>query len=288
MAAKDPAGHGRRDTRTPRERVAARLSGSLRPEDVEQLPRKWELLGDVLVLRLPDALRARGAAVAEAYAAELHARTVLEDVGGIAGELREPRMRHLWGDGTETTHVDNGLRYTFDAACIMFASGNNLERKRMGLETRPGERVVDLCAGIGYFTLPVARAGGVVTACELNPRAFAYLERNVRQNGVGDRVQCVLGDCREIAPKGAADRVIVGYLGGTARFLPAAMAALRPEGGRIHFHDAMPVEAVLTRPVEELARAAHGAGRELKGVEARVVKSYAPGIAHVVADARVS
>ncbi|HVL87263.1 MAG TPA: class I SAM-dependent methyltransferase family protein [Candidatus Thermoplasmatota archaeon] len=272
---------------TPFERIDTRLGTVLEPSERAQLPRKWELYGDVLVLRLPAGLHARGREVAEAYAKELMARTVLEDVGGVQGEHREPRMRLLHGTGTETVHREDGLSFAFDVARLMYSSGNNYERKRMGKVVRAGERVVDLFAGIGYFTLPMARAGAHVRAIERNPVAHGYLVENVRRNGLSDRVEAVLGDCREAAPVGVADRVLLGYLGDTRRFLPTAMRALAPGGGALHYHDACPVEAVPARPLEEIAAAARDAGRTLASASTRVVKSYAPGVVHFVTDAVV-
>ena len=44
---------------------------------------------------------------------------------------------------------------------------------------RPGDRIVDIGAGNGEFTLWCARAGATVVAFEPDPLAFACLERNV-------------------------------------------------------------------------------------------------------------
>lgn len=80
-----------------------------------------------------------------------------------------------------------------------------------GLDCR-GETVVDLYAGIGYYTLPLAvhaRAARVV-ACEWNPDACLALRHNVAANGVGDRVEVLFGDNRvttRALPDGMADRV---------------------------------------------------------------------------------
>ena len=73
-----------------------------------------------------------------------------------------------------TTHCENGFLFSLDVSRIMFSSGNGTERKRMALmERRKEERgegeekrvekekeeerrelVVDMFAGIGYFTVP--------------------------------------------------------------------------------------------------------------------------------------
>ncbi len=60
--------------------------------------------------------------------------------------------------------------------------------------------VVDLFAGIGFFTIPmVVKAGaGKVFACEWNPAAVEALQKNVVLNKVEGRVEIREGDCREV------------------------------------------------------------------------------------------
>lgn len=64
------------------------------------------------------------------------------------------------------------------------------------LERAPEERrTADLCAGSGCVGIALAKLYGArVRSIELSETAFAYLERNIALNGVGDRVTAVLGD----------------------------------------------------------------------------------------------
>src|SRR5439155_4008375 len=113
-------------------------------------------------------------------------QTYLEDRSGIHGPLLTPDVRVLWGDGTETVHVEAGVRYALDLAQVMFSAGNIEERSAIAGRIRPGAVVADLFAGIGYFTLPIAARGPAerIYACELNPTSYAYLVRNQRLNRV--------------------------------------------------------------------------------------------------------
>ena len=57
-------------------------------------------------------------------------------------------------DSRWATRTDNGVVYTWDVARSMFCPGNITEKIRVaGFDCR-GETVVDLFAGIGYFSLP--------------------------------------------------------------------------------------------------------------------------------------
>lgn len=255
---------------------------------VEALPGGWQRVGDVLLLRLPDALEPHEAQVAEVYADVLDARAVLQ-VEGAEGELREPRTRHLFGDeDTETTHREDGLAFRLDPAEVLFSAGNHHERHRLTDQVEPGERVVDLFAGIGYFTLPLARAGAEVVACEKNPPSAAYLRQNATLNDLADWVEVREGDAREVAPTGVADRVLMGVFPGTRAFVPTALAALAPEGGTLHYHTTAPEPDACQAAWRELATHPRlvEAPVEAELVQARRVKSYAPNVAHVVLDVR--
>jgi tRNA wybutosine-synthesizing protein 2 len=268
--------------------VRARLANLPEPA-LAALPRRWQRLGRVLVLPLPDALEPWKREIAEAYARELGCEAVVRDTGPIEGAHREPRRELLWGQGTETIVTEGRVRFALDAARLMWSQGNVHERQRIPGLVRPGEVVVDLFAGVGYFSVPIAARAAPwrVVACEENPVAFEYLQRTVALNKVEDIVEPRLGDCREVAPRGEADRVLMGYTVETQEFLPTALAALKPEGGTLHYHEACPAHLWRERPWSRVREAAEGTGRSAKLAGQRVVKNYAPGMVHAVVDAEV-
>jgi tRNA wybutosine-synthesizing protein 2 len=242
----------------------------------------------VLVLPLALELEPWKREVARAYAEALGCGAVVRDLGPIAGAHREPARELLWGASAETVHTEGGVRFALDASRVMWSKGNVHERQRIPRLVQPGELVVDLFAGIGYFAVPVAaKARARVVACEVNPEAFRWLRRNVALNQVKDLVEPRLGDCCEVAPQAQADRVLLGYTVDTEAFLPAALAALKPAGGVLHYHEACPAHLWQQRPWERVAAAAQQAGRRASLLGQRVVKNYAPGRVHVVVDAEV-
>ena len=253
-------------------------------DELARAPGSWAVVGTVVLVEMGDA--PRPAEVGDALLS-LHenADTVLAR-GGIDGTQREPDVTVVAGDGdTETVHTEHGTRYALDLAAVMFSPGNKAERARMGEAVSEGEAVVDMFAGIGYFTLPMARAGARVTAAEINATSFRYLLENAKLNDVHDRVDLYRADCREVAGGVEADRVVMGYYEAW-EYLDAALAALEP-GGVLHMHEATPESLVFERPVERLETAVNDAGRRVEILDRRRVKGYSEGVAHVVVDARV-
>ena len=251
--------------------------------EIDRAPGSWAVVGRVVLVEVGDS--PRPAEVGEALLA-LHgeADTVLAR-GGVSGPTREPDVEVIAGEGdTETVHTEHGTRYALDLAEVTFAPGNKDERARMGEVVAGGERVFDMFAGIGYFTLPMARAGADVTAAEVNPTAFRYLVENAVLNGVEDRVSAFRADCRDVEIEGV-DRVVMGYYD-AYEYLDPALAALGP-GGVVHLHEATPEAELWDRPVSRLREAAARRDRTVEVLDRRTVKSHSPGVAHVVVDARI-
>jgi tRNA wybutosine-synthesizing protein 2 len=96
-----------------------------------------------------------------------------------------------------------------------------------------------------------------------------------------------LGDNREVAPVGIADRVIMGYFGATIRFLPTAFRCLRNNCGVIHFQDKFPDEDVPDRTMEHINNEARKCGLTVNLLKYIKVKSFAPGISHYVFDLEI-
>ncbi|MGI0132208.1 MAG: class I SAM-dependent methyltransferase [Thermoplasmata archaeon] len=255
-----------------------------------QLPQGYHRMGRVLLLRLPASLHDHFRTIGEAYARELGVTTVLRQAGPVVGPERRPTVEVLVEGPTETEVVEHGLRFRFDARRIMFATGNRTERQRAGRLVRPGETVIDLFAGIGYFAIPAALVGRAerVLACEINPEAVRFLKENVALNGVDARVTIVPGDNR-LAPlaSGEADRVFLGYLPTSLPWIPRALRLLRPTGGWLHVHLVADVRGGVDGARTIVERHVACCGGDVRSAQAREVKPYGPGRFHAVVDVKV-
>lgn len=272
---------------TPFDQIKKSLSKNISLDLANKLPDKWEKIGDVVTIRLPSGLNRYRTQIGEKYAEVLHCKTVLQDTSGISGIYREPNVENIYGTkDTETVHKENGIKYKLNPQKIMFSSGNMDERIRMAHVSNKDETVIDLFAGIGYFTLPIAvySKPKKIFACEINPVAYDYLCENIVLNDVTSIVEPLLGDNREIAPKNIADRIIMGYIEKTHRFLPVAIKCLKNNRGAIHYHEVCPNELLPDRPLKNIQEIAEKFDRKAEILTYKHVKSYAPGVSHVVLD----
>jgi len=97
----------------------------------------------------------------------------------------------------------------------------------------------------------------------------------------------LLGDNREVAPEGVADRVLMGYVGTTHEFLPTAFRVLK-DTGIIHYHEVCPLDLLPDRPLQRVKEAAaEFGGITVQDMSLVKVKSYGPKTVHVVVDAKI-
>jgi tRNA wybutosine-synthesizing protein 2 len=274
----------------PVDRVRAAYARLRGPAAAAHLPRGYQRLGRIVLVRLPEEFRPDLPALGRLYAVALGASAVYRSAGAIEGEWRAPRLERLYGEATETEVLEHGVRWRFDVTRVMFARGNKGERARFGRLVRPGEHVVDLFAGIGYFAIPAAKRAPTVrvTAVEANPLSVRYLEENVRANGVPEQVRVLLGDNRAIAlPAGTADRVVLGYLPSAVPWIRIAVPLLRRGGGSLHVHLVVPVRGGLAEAERTVAEELGRQGARIGAMAAREVKAYGPGRLHAVVDTEI-
>ena len=258
-----------------------------------KLPSRWELFSDVAIMPRgsfegPDWAQdgALWEAVARALGVERLAR-----MGEVSGEFRESGVEMLLGEDDWVVRRESGVDYGYAMTRCMFSAGNVNERRRMGEVAGEGEVIVDLYAGIGYYTLPALVHGGAsVHACEWNPEAARALRWGLEANGVEGRCVVHEGDNSVTAEslEGAADRVILGLLPSSEEGRGAALRVLAHGGGTLHVNglapskDHAPWVAGVLSPVSD-ARPGSTIGHALTRV-----KSYAPHWDHVVLDISVA
>ncbi|XP_017674788.1 PREDICTED: tRNA wybutosine-synthesizing protein 2 homolog isoform X2 [Lepidothrix coronata] len=226
-----------------RDELRQLLDGSWSEELEQDVPHAWQRHGD-LVLLSEDSFRAApweslGPVLWETVASALGARRIARRGRVLPDGMRTPSVTLLLGQDGWVEHVDNGIRYTFDVTKCMFSPGNITEKMRVASLPCSGEVLVDLYAGIGYFTLPfLVHAGAAfVHACEWNVHAVEALRRALALNGVQDRCHIHHGDSRQLELRDMADRVNLGLIPSSEEGWPVACRVLKKEtGGVLHIH----------------------------------------------------
>lgn len=252
-----------------------------------------QIIGDIALLKFKEEVSdEKKIEIANNVKKEMGRVKTVCELYGIEGEFRKPKIRILLGNDTTTIHKEYGILYELDVAKVMFSKGNLYERNRLINMIEEDEIIIDMFAGIGYFSLGIAKYAKpkIIYAIEKNADAFEFLKKNIELNKVVNKIVPILGDCRDIAKKkeyqNIANRVIMGYLKSTEEFLPYAFSFLKDKG-IIHFHNTYRKEELWNKPIDTIINYGIENNYKLEEIiNKRIVKSYSPRIYHVVIDAK--
>ena len=254
------------------------------PTDLVGFEPSYERLGDIVLVD-EDAERATHIAEAVMNSA-LPVKTVANRASNVTGKFRTREWDVLAGNGTETVHREYGYEFALDIADVYFSPRLATERHRVTEQAGAGERIVDMFAGVGPFTIPFAKRGACVVGTDLNPVAVEYLRENARRNGVGGCVTAIEGDVREVATdyEGWADRIVMNLPHTADEFLETAVR-LAGDDCVIHYYD-IQHEDDPYGPGEQAIRAAAD-GYDVTVETRQRVRSYAPREVNVCLDVRL-
>lgn len=268
------------------------FGGKLSAEEKALLPKGLQIIGEIAVLQLKQPLHKYKKEIGEIILKKIpHIKTVCLKSGEISGEFREPKLEKIVGNGTETIHLENNCFFKLDVSKVMFAKGNVNERRRIAQLVAEGEVIVDLFAGLGYFSIPIAVLSKAkkIYSIEKNPVAFHYLKENIVLNKAGGIVNAIEGDCVKEAPRlgRIADRVLLGYLPAPKFALSAAFAVAK-ENARMHYEGIWDESEAVEKVFDDVLEEAKKAGRKVSLGHVQRVKSFGPRRWHVVLDVAVS
>lgn len=225
----------------PKDLITA-LDGVLPPHLLALLPRSFDIVGNIAVIEdLAPELAQYGEILAKGIM-QVHQRvkTVLLKTGKIEGDFRLPHLIRLAGEEKyETIHKEHGVRLRVDLSKAYFSPRLATEHYRVASQVRDGEVVVDMFAGVGPFSILVAkRASAKVFSIDINPDAIALLRESVRINHLKGEIIPLCGDVKVIASqlRGIADRVIMNLPASSLDYIEVALDIIKRSGGMIHIY----------------------------------------------------
>jgi tRNA (guanine37-N1)-methyltransferase len=247
------------------------------PAELVDLPRSFDVVGDIVLIRLPSGLQSRGPEIGEALLRFVPGARLVGQDRGVQGPDRRRNVVRLAGAGPWTTeHRENGLALDVDLEGAYFSPRLAREHARVASEIRAGERVYDLCCGVGPFSVTIARDGRAaqVVAIDANPRAIECLRATLGRYPFGGRVEVVEGRLEQFGDGRAAfENVIFNLPHEGIKYLPS-VANLVSRAGRLFYYEVAERDAREQRPDELLATL--GGGDDWRLRDSRTVHPYSP------------
>ncbi len=225
-----------------RKRLRDRLSESLSLEELGKVYNSFDVIGDIAIIKINSFQNAEAIAK-QIISSQRKIKTVLTPTTRITGDFRVRELKHLAGENkTITSHKESGCIFKVNVEKCFFSPRLSYEHLRIAKLVRSGETVVNMFAGVGCFSIIIAKTVNQTKlySIDINPAAIQCMEENVRLNKVGGSVYPMLGDAKEIINsklQGVADRVLMPLPEIALEYLPYALSALKPTGGWIHYYD---------------------------------------------------
>lgn len=286
------------------------LKGVLEETELKKVIKSYDVIGDVIIIRLHPDLKPKRAIIAGA----LHniyprVKTIaVVPLYSLTNELYRTReLEVIWGDeNMETIHKENGCIFKVNPELVFFSPRLSYERMRVAMKVLPGETIINMFSGVGCFSIVIAKMQPQtkIYSFDVNLYAYEYMKENVALNKMEGNVIPILGDVREEqrdlkSEAVDADRVLMPLPEEAHSFLPAAIRALnldyRGDTGFIHYYDvsagsikgACDLFTASAQKAKDIVSSAFGGTLSVEIEEKRVVRSVAPRKYHVVLDLRV-
>ena len=275
------------------------LNSEIKNDVLNKIPKRWERYGDLVLFPKKSFLNDNTIELLDEDFWGVIANALKVSKVGIQGEIsgdfRESGANLVFGSDANVEHIENGISYSFNVTKCMFSSGNISERIRISKIDCTGEDILDLYAGIGYYTLPLLVHSNCkhLHACEWNEEAANSLILNLDNNNVRNRCSVYIGDNKITIPPssviGNMDRVFLGLLPSSKEGWSLALSALKAEGGMIHLHGNSPGKKEYEWAqdvIEQLCIISNELGNNWKISLQHLekVKWYSPHVRHVVLD----
>lgn len=260
----------------------------------ELLPKSYDIIGSIAIIELPRQLAEDSHHVGEALLT-LHKRlkSVYAKTGPVTGEYRLRELSLIAGEPkTETIHRENGCLFKVNVATTFFNPRLGGERRRVANQIAENENVLDLFAGVGPFSILIAKLTKArIYAVDINPDAIKCLRENIQLNNVESLVEVVEADAARLPPKfnGKMDRVLMNLPEKSAEFVKPACLALRAQGGILHFYSFQSEPKPVTKAKILLAERVKDSARGVREIMfAKSIREIAARTYQVVIDARIS
>lgn len=260
------------------------LKNKISPQRILDIKRSFDIIGDIVILEIPEELENEKYVIGDAALKFTKRRTVYRKKGNIEGVIRTRELEFLAGENSSITiHKEYGHRLMMDVRKVYFSPRLAMERERIINQVNDGEKIIDMFAGIGPFSIAIAHEKHVeIYAIDINPEAIYYMKENIKLNKLHGKINPILGDVKEILKGGLeADRIIMNLPETAYLFLEVAINSLK-KGGILHYYE---FAHDYDKPLQRIKKAADA--REIKLLDRRKVKSKSPGIWQIAIDAKI-
>ncbi|MFB5612324.1 MAG: class I SAM-dependent methyltransferase family protein [Nitrosarchaeum sp.] len=217
------------------------LENILTSQESQELISSFDQIGDIIIVRIPDSLLTKKKLIGETLLNEVKvAKSVFYQASAVEGDFRTRNLEILAGeDKTETEYKEFGCKFTVDVENAFFSPRLSTERERISNLVQDGEVVVNMFAGVGMFSIMIAKKKRcTVYSIDINPVAAKLCEKNILSNKIVGNIISINGDASNVIQEqleNKSDRTLMLLPERSDEFLESAIKATK-SGGIIHYY----------------------------------------------------
>lgn len=217
------------------------LESILSEQESQELISSFDQIGDIIIVRIPDSLLSKKKIIGETLLKQVKiAKSVFYQASAVEGDFRTRNLEILAGDNkTETEYKEFGCKFIVDVENAFFSPRLSTERERISNLVQNGETVVNMFAGVGMFSVIIAKKKKcTVYSIDINPIATKLCEKNIKSNKLVGNIVSINGDALQIIQEqlqNKSDRTLMLLPERSDEFLESAINATK-NGGIIHYY----------------------------------------------------
>ena len=217
------------------------LESVLTLEENNEFISAFDQIGKIIIVRIPDSLLSKKEIIGETLLKEVKiAKSVFYQVSAVEGDFRTRKLEIIAGENnTETEYKEFGCKFTVDVENAFFSPRLSTERERIANLIQDGEVITNMFAGIGMFSIMVAKKKKcTVFSLDINPMASKLCEKNIELNKLAGNIISINGDASKIIKEqlmDKSDRTLMLLPERSDEFLESAINTTK-NGGIIHYY----------------------------------------------------
>jgi len=280
------------------------LKGQISKNYYDLIPHSYDIIGEIAIIefknneKMKKKRKVKNKIAKAIIQVNKNVKSVYEKKSKVRGAFRLRTMAHLAGlKGTETLHKENDCIFKLDINRTFFTPRLNHERLLVSKSNiEKGERIADLFAGVGTFSVQIAKLHDVkIYAFDINPYAYKYLKENIKINNLkGSIIPFNINIKKLINPpnqieiqlRNKIDRIIMNFPEDSLRFLDVACNLIKEEGGIIHNYQFSEKPNSIKKAIAKFRNEIESYNFIIKEIKrSDIIKSYSPKSDMIVIDA---
>lgn len=218
------------------------LSNVLAEDELNQIFSSFDIIGNIAIIKIPESLSLKKNIIGQSLLSNIpHIESVFLQNSPVMGEYRLRELELIAGEEKYiTTYKEHNCTYVVNVASTYFSPRLSTERLRISRLVSENEKVVNMFAGVGTFSILLAKKPNVlVYSIDSNLDAYILSLINSKLNKVEDKVISLHGKAQVILKSDcfidSVDRILLPLPEKAFEFIDLSINCIKPSGGILHF-----------------------------------------------------